>query len=224
MARERQFVADASHDLKTPLSVILANNSILMENPDATVGSLERWTSSTQAAARNMQQMIGEMLTLADAEREDAPLAMETLDAAEVIMRAVLQLESVAYEKGVTLESDLPDELALRSNEDYLQRIATSLVENAIKYEPAGGTVTVCLVQRDQGAVLTVTNQHATIDEADLPHIFERFYRADKSRHDSKAGGHGLGLAITRQMVLRLGGQIEARSSAEKGTTFTVSL
>lgn len=223
MKRERQFVADASHDLKTPLSVILANNSILRENPADTVADLMRWIDSTQTAAENMQRMISDMLTLADVERKDIALVMEDVDAAEILMRAVLQLESVAYEKAVELSSDLPDTLSLRSNEDYLLRIATSLIENAIKYEPAGGRVVVRLLRRAQQAELTVTNQHATIDPTDLPHIFERFYRADKSR-GSGAGGHGLGLAITRQMVERVGGQITASSNAERGTCFTVYL
>lgn len=223
MERERQFVADASHDLKTPLSVILANNSILRENPDAPVSSLMRWIDSTQSAAGNMQQMIGDMLTLADAEREDVSLAMGPVDAAEIVTKAVLQLESIAYEKGVCLETDLPEELFLQTNADYLQRIVTSLIENAIKYEPTGGTILVRLAQIDHHIHLMVTNQHATIDPADLPHIFERFYRADKSRGNG-TGGHGLGLAITRQMVERLGGEIKAASSENTGTTFTVSL
>lgn len=140
MQREKQFVADASHDLKTPLSVILANNSILMENPNATVESLRLWTDSTQAAAKKMQQLISEMLTLADVERKDTPLPIQPLDAASVVTKAALQLESVAYEKNVELDTEgIPEELSFSSNEDYLQRIASSLIENAIKYEPEGG-------------------------------------------------------------------------------------
>lgn len=222
MGREKQFVADASHDLKTPLSVILANNSILRENPEATVGSLSRWTDSTQLAAKRMQQLIGEMLTLADVERPEAPLEYSQVDIASVVMKAALELESVAYEQEVTLDTELPDSLLGKSNENYLQRIAASLMENAIKYEPRGGQVLVTLTHSRRHFILEVRNRSTRISPEDLPHIFDRFYRSDKSRQ-SKTGGHGLGLAITKEMVAKLGGTIQAESS-EDGTTFTVRL
>ena len=222
MGREKQFVADASHDLKTPLSVILANNSILRENPEATVGSLSRWTDSTQLAAKRMQQLIGEMLTLADVERPEAPLEYFQVDIASVVMKAALELESVAYEQEVTLDTELPDSLLGKSNENYLQRIAASLMENAIKYEPRGGQVLVTLTHSRRHFILEVRNRSTRISPEDLPHIFDRFYRSDKSRQ-SKTGGNGLGLAITKEMVTKLGGTIQAESS-ENGTTFTVRL
>lgn len=222
IGREKQFVADASHDLKTPLSVILANNSILRENPEARVGSLSRWTDSTQQAAKRMQQLIGEMLTLADVERPEAPLELTQVDIASVVMKAALELESVAYEQGVALDTELPDSLLGRSSENYLQRIAASLMENAIKYEPRGGQVLVTLTRSRRHAILEVRNRSTCISQEDLPHVFDRFYRSDKSRQ-SKTGGHGLGLAITKEMVTKLGGTVQA-GSGEDGTAFTVKL
>jgi len=223
MERERQFVADASHDLKTPLSVILANNSILRENPQATAGSLEKWIDSTQNAAKNMQCLIGEMLTLAGVERRDAPLPLEAVDCSAIVMKAALQLESVAYEKNVELETEIPERVMLRANEDYLQRIAASLLENAIKYEPDGGRVWVRLEKARHNLRLEVGNRGTVIPPEDLPHIFERFYRGDKSRQ-GQAGGHGLGLSITKEMVERLGGGISVESRSESGTVFKVVL
>lgn len=223
MARERKFVADVSHDLKTPLSVILANNSILRENPQATVGSLQRWTDSTQNAAKNMQRLIGEMLTLAEVERRDSPLSLEMIDFSAVVMKTALQLESVAYEKSVELETEIPEQVMLRGNEDYLQRIAASLMENAIKYEPSGGGVWVRLTAAKHRVQLEIRNRGSIIPEEDLPHVFERFYRSDKSRQEGP-GGHGLGLAITKQMVERLGGSISVESGNGRGTVFWVSL
>ena len=222
IGREKQFVADASHDLKTPLSVILANNSILRENPEARVGSLSRWTDSTQQAAKRMQQLIGEMLTLADVERPEAPLELTQVDIASLVMKAALELESVAYERGVALDTELPDSLLGRSSERYLQRIAASLMENAIKYEPRGGQVLVTLTRSRRHAILEVRNRSTRISQEDLPHVFDRFYRSDKSRQ-SKTGGHGLGLAITKEMVTKLGGTVQA-GSGEDGTTFSVKL
>lgn len=219
--REKQFVADASHDLKTPLSVILANNAILMENPDAPAGTLARWLDSTQLAAKRMQQLIGEMLTLAEAERQDAPLTLEPIDLADIAMKAALELESVAFEKNVTLDTDLPEKCVIRGNTDYLLRIVTSLLENALKYEPAGGQVILALTQSKRKTVLSVRNPGSRIPEEDLPHVFDRFYRSDKSRTNSQ-GSFGLGLAITKEMTQRLGGSVTAASSEAEGTTFRV--
>lgn len=222
MQREKQFVADASHDLKTPLSVILANNSILMENHENKVGDLRRWLDSTQEAAKRMQKLIAEMLTLADVERQDVPLVREEVDLANIAMKADLELESVAFEKNVTLEDDLPDRCMVTGNADYLLRIVMSLLENALKYEPSGGRVSIHLTQSKKKTVLSVCNQGSRIADEDLPHVFDRFYRSDKSRTNS-AGSFGLGLAITKEMVERLGGTISVTSSQEEGTVFSVT-
>lgn len=222
MQREKQFVADASHDLKTPLSVILANNSILMETPENKVGDLRRWLDSTQEAAKRMQKLIAEMLTLADVERQDVPLVREEVDLANIAMKADLELESVAFEKNVTLEDDLPDRCMVTGNADYLLRIVMSLLENALKYEPSGGRVSIHLTQSKKKTVLSVCNQGSRIADEDLPHVFDRFYRSDKSRTNS-AGSFGLGLAITKEMVERLGGTISVTSSQEEGTVFSVT-
>lgn len=222
MQREKQFVADASHDLKTPLSVILANNSILMETPENKVGDLRRWLDSTQEAAKRMQKLIAEMLTLADVERQDVPLVREKVDLANIAMKADLELESVAFEKNVTLEDDLPDRCMVTGNADYLLRIVMSLLENALKYEPSGGRVSIHLTQSKKKTVLSVCNQGSRIADEDLPHVFDRFYRSDKSRTNS-AGSFGLGLAITKEMVERLGGTISVTSSQEEGTVFSVT-
>ncbi len=222
MEREKQFIADASHDLKTPLSVILANNSVLRENPQATIGSQQKWIDSTETAAGNMRRLIEEMLTLSDAERAQVPLSTETVDVSSLVTRAVLQMESIAYEKGVELENEIEEGVTLCTNADYLERIAASLMENAIKYEPAGGAVRVCLTAAGQQVHLSVGNRHSVIAQEDLPHIFERFYRADKSRRSQ--GGHGLGLAIAKEMTRRLGGTLRVESGEKLGTVFTATL
>ena len=222
MQREKQFVADASHDLKTPLSVILANNAILAENPDAPVGSLSRWLDSTQAAAKRMQQLISQMLTLADVERPDAPVVLERVDLASLAMRSALELESLAYEKNITLDTELPEECFVRGDSGYLLRIVSSLLENALKYEPEGGRVLLRLIQEKKKIFLFVQNFGTQIPQEDLPHVFDRFYRSDKSRQND-SNSFGLGLAITRQMIQRLGGDIFAASSPEEGTIFRVT-
>lgn len=219
--REKQFVADVSHDLKTPLAVIAANNSILLEDPEAPVGSLKHWVDSTGQAARQMQALVDEMLTLAAAQRgcEAPPVP---IDFSDVVEKAALQLESVAYDKQVTLETELAAHVTVPGSAESLQRIAASLVENAIKYEPAGGSVTVRLTAARRQARLEVRNGGSIIPPEALPHVFDRFYRGEKSR--SPVEGHGLGLAIVRQLTENLGGSITVHSDETEGTVFLVTL
>ena len=219
--REKQFVADVSHDLKTPLAVIAANNSILLENPEAPVGSLSRWVDSTGQAARQMQGLVDEMLTLTVAQRGISTPLMPT-DLSGAVTKAALQLESVAYDKQVALETDIAAHITVQGDPDALQRIVSSLIENAIKYEPIGGSVTVTLAAVRRQARLTVQNRGSVISPEALPHVFDRFYRGDKSR--GSAQGHGLGLAIVRQLTENLGGSITVRSREAEGTVFLVVL
>ena len=163
------------------------------------------------------------MLTLADVERPDAAFSMQQLDLAAIATKAALEMESIAYEKCVTLETALPEVCVLRGNPDYLQRIVSSLLENALKYEPAGGRVQLTLTQDKRKARFSVQNFGSTIPEEDLPHVFDRFYRSDKSRKN-ESGSFGLGLAITKEMIEKLGGEISVSSSAEDGTVFQVTL
>lgn len=220
IAREKQFIADASHDLKTPLSIILANNSILRKSGDSCIAAQMKWIDSTETAAKNMQQLIQEMLTLSALEQRTSDTAAEAVNISAIVTKAALQMESVAYEKDITLDSDIADGLIMTGDEECLRRISASLIENAIKYEPSGGRVSITLARRKRQLRLTVRNHNSVIPDEDLPHVFERFYRGDKSRrtHDS----HGLGLAITKQMAENMGGKILAESKKQTGTAFTV--
>lgn len=219
--REKQFVADVSHDLKTPLAVIAANNSILLEDSEVPVGTLRRWVDSTGQAAPQMQGLVDEMLTLAAAQRgnETPPVPVNLSD---VVEKAALQLESVAYEKQVSLETEIAAHITVLGSTEVLQRIAASLMENAIKYEPSGGSVAVRLTAAKRQVRLEVRNGGAIIPPETLPHVFDRFYRGEKSR--SPMEGHGLGLAIVKQLTENLGGSITVRSSETEGMVFLVTL
>lgn len=216
--REKQFVADVSHDLKTPLAVIAANNSILLEDSEVPVGTLRRWVDSTGQAAPQMQGLVDEMLTLAAAQRgnETPPVPVNLSD---VVEKAALQLESVAYEKQVSLETEIAAHITVLGSTEALH---ASLMENAIKYEPSGGSVAVRLTAAKRQVRLEVRNGGAIIPPETLPHVFDRFYRGEKSR--SPMEGHGLGLAIVKQLTENLGGSITVRSSETEGMVFLVTL
>lgn len=221
--REKQFVADASHDLKTPLSVILANTAILAESPEADAEGRRRWLESTQTATKRMQRLICRMLTLAEAERPEAAPAMQPVELCGLATKAALELESMAYERHVALETELPASCTVRADPDELLRVISSLLDNALKYEPEGGRVLLSLVRERRRASLTVRNFGSCIPEEELPHVFDRFYRGDKSRA-GEDGSFGLGLAIAKEMTERMGGRLSAESSPQEGTCFRLSL
>ena len=222
MAREAQFVMDLSHDLKTPLTVILANTDILRRDPEQTVSQQMNWVDSTQEAANTMLTMVNEMLTISQVENAQKTLEKTEIDLSSLTEKICLQMDSVVYEKGLSLSENIPVGITVSAREDYLTRILSSLVENAVKYEPPGGCVSVTLREEHEYAVVTVQNPGALIPKEDLPHIFERFYRADKSR--TGHNGFGLGLAIAREMTEALGGTLSAQSTPEVGTVFCLRL
>ena len=215
--QQRRFVADASHDLKTPLTVILANTSIALEHPERSVASQSQWLESTQHEAEAMQGLVGDLLTLA------ARPALEEVDLSDVIEGEVLQFESVAFERGVKLGSQVEPGIKLRGNEQRLRRLAGTLIDNACKYVDDGGAVDVALSRAGKQAKLEVRNTGAPISPEDLPHVFDRFYRADKARTGG-AGGHGLGLAIARAIAEEHGGTLTVASTQAEGTAFTATL
>ena len=221
MEMERQFVADISHDLKTPITVVLANDSILKDSPDATVGEQMQWIDSTGDAARGMMHLVEQMLTLSGLEAAERTVEKHPVSLSALAEKSVLQFESLAYDRGVTLEDDMEEGVSVLADEDGCMRILNGLIENALKYEPPGGSVRLELRREKKKAVLTVANPGSRIAPEDLGHIFERFYRADKTRGDH--GGHGLGLPIVKQLCDSLGAEIKVRSDEDEGTVFTVS-
>ena len=167
-----------------------------------------------------MKGMINEMLELAKTEQLEKPVFSQT-DLSEATERTLLQIEPLAFEKGVLLETKVDHSIVLQSAEKTYVRLLYILVDNAVKYSPKGETVSVSLVKSGSGAVLSVKNAGAGIPAEDLPHIFDRFYRADKARETT--GGFGLGLSIAKNLAESLHAKISVSSGAGQ-TTFTVRI
>ena len=217
---ERKFVADISHDLKTPITVILTNNSIIKSNLDIPAREHKQWIDSTDAAAKNMIKMVNEMLTLSSLESVSKEITKKPVNLSLAAEKCVLQMESLAYEKNVIVESNIGEDLIILAEEEYTERICSGLIDNALKYEPDGGTIRITTYADRKNAVLTVQNQGSVISADDMPHIFDRFYRGDKSRN--LQSGYGLGLPIIKQITQLLDADIEACSDARNGTFFIV--
>ncbi len=215
--QQRQFVADASHELKTPLTVIIANNNIISAHKHEMVAQQDQWLHSTAEEANQMCQLIDQMLTLAKYETSEQTIRFRPVDFSDLLEEQILYLEPVAYERRVHLEAALPPHVVLDSDPVMLQHLAVILIENAIKYSPQEQTVAVCLTG-GHTVRLTVRNEGPPIPPEDLPHIFDRFYRSDKAR---STGGYGLGLAIGRSIAGNLHGKLSVESSEESGTVFT---
>lgn len=219
---QRRFVTDASHDLKTPLTVILANASILLKHPERTIASQSQWIESTQVEAENMQGLINEMLELSQAEEQHAT-DFSDVDFSDLVDGIALQFESVAFERACTFDADIAPDIHVRGSETHLRKMVTTLIDNALKYADDQGEVSVALDTAGTRARLRVHNSGPSISPDDLPHLFERFYRSDKAR-TSGEGGFGLGLAIAQETAHVHNGNITVESADGAGTTFTVTL
>lgn len=216
---QRQFVADASHDLKTPLTVILSNSELLKQQSEgADVPELDR----IQSAGRRMKDLVQKMLTLARMEDDPNRGAWESIDLSDMVMETALAFEAAAFEKGLTIDENVESDLMVKGNKAQLQSVVECLLDNACKYADPGSSVTVSLEKAGKKAKLTVHNTGSYIPPEDLAHVFERFYRADKSR--TAGDSSGLGLAIVQSVVEAMGGSVSAESSEEAGTSFTVLL
>ncbi len=215
---QQRFLSDASHELKTPLTVILSSADLLQSQ---TEGESQRYVDHIRTESRRMRSLVESMLTLSRLENHRQPPQQEMLDLGDLVMDTALRFEPVAYEAGRQLAYEIGEDIACRGNADQLNQLCSILLDNAIKYAPAGTSVRLRLEKQERHVVLAVENGGPPIPADKLPHLFERFYRADDSRSDHS--GFGLGLPIAQTIAREHGGTIRCRSD-EHATVFTVTL
>ena len=217
--QQKQFVADASHELKTPLTVILANQNIMASHPEETVRQQAQWLHSTEEVAQQMRRLLDEMLTLAKTEDEQLPVSLQPTDLSALVEEEVLYLEPVAYESQILLESRVDKGIVFDTDPYLIKKLLVILIDNAVKHGSPHTAVTITL-NADRQIFLSVHNHGTVIASEDLPHLFDRFYRSDRSR---STDGHGLGLAIARSIAEKLKGTLTVTSTETDGTTFTAT-
>lgn len=215
-AQQKQFVADASHELKTPLTVILANTGILLSHPQDSIEQQKRWIQNTQEEAVNMKKLVDDMLFLA---KSDAAVSLvySEVNFSDVVWSSVLPFESVAFEQGLSLDSDIAENINFLGDEGKLRELVRILLDNACKYCAPKGKIFVRLEREGEKErfLLSVKNTVSEkMSEQELERMFERFYRADKARNREK-GGYGLGLAIAKSIVDQHHGKISASYPSE---------
>ncbi|MCI8818941.1 MAG: HAMP domain-containing histidine kinase [Oscillibacter sp.] len=210
--QQRQFLSDASHELKTPLTVILSNAELLAAQP--LEGRPARWTDNILSESQQMKHLVEEMLTLARADNQQTPAAVPAeVSLSDVAEDCALAFEPVAFEAGKPLEFVPAEGVAVLGDRDRLRRLVSILLDNAIKYGADGGTINLTLERTDRQARLTVANPGEPIPAQQLPRLFERFYRADASRGEQS--GFGLGLSIAAVIAREHKGTLRAESDAE---------
>ena len=215
--QQRQFVADASHELKTPLTVVITNAELLQDaRYDAAARA--RFAGSILEMSRRMRRLVEAMLTLARADCGGPSAELAPVAFSELTVQALLPFEALFFERGLTLESAVEPDLCVRGSAARLRQAVEALLDNAQKYAAAPGTVTVTLTRRRGRCVLSVASSGAPIPPETLAHLFERFYRADPAR--TGAGGFGLGLSIAEAVVRAHGGRMRAESAGGVNTFF----
>ena len=238
--QRRQMVADVAHELRTPLSVMQANLEAMQ---DGILPTDAEQLASLHEETLFLGRLVADLRLLSLAETGQLKLELVEADLGELVSKAVERMRPTAQAKGINLQTDLPPASPVLADADRLNQVIGNLVDNALRYTPAGGAITiqVGLTAPDRADtpllsagrtlyLVTVTDSGAGIPPADLPHVFDRFYRADKSRTRS-SGGSGLGLAIVRYLVEAHGGRVWAESPMHQmtgdpgyGTRFSFTL
>ena len=217
---QKRFIADVGHELRTPLTVIKGNVGLMRK---LGCGDEEALSSIDDEVDR-LNRMVGDLLLLARAESGKLPLDYQLVEL-DTLLLEVLQQTKVLADNRVEMEVEEIDQVLVCGDRDRLKQVIINLVGNAIKYTQPGGRVTAGVVKEGQQARVTISDNGPGIPEEDLPHIFERFYRTEKSRKRSSDGkGFGLGLSIAYWIVKNHGGHIDVKSQENLGTTFEIWL
>jgi len=218
-AQQKQFASDAAHELRTPVSVILTQTQAAL-NRERSVPEYRETVEACQRAAQRMRKLIGSLLELARLDAGQEQMKRLRFDFSRTVADCVELVRPLAEERGVKIFTELSP-LEVAGDSERVAQVVTNLLTNAIQYNQSNGEVRVNLASQGGLALLTVSNTGLGIAAEDLPLVFKRFYRGDKSR---TSGNTGLGLAISKAIVEAHGGSIEVSSGENVGTTFTVRL
>jgi signal transduction histidine kinase len=218
----RQFSAAMAHEMRTPLAILRGEAEMAMAAPASPEGERERLASQIEEYDR-LTRLINQILTLARAEAGELSLTHERVDLSALAAHVVEQVDALAEAKGIALTTAIVPNQIVTGDQGWLERLLLILLDNAIKFTPAGGSVTVGVNTDDAArAVLSVADTGIGIDAAALPHVFEAFYRSDAALA-RRAEGAGIGLALGKWIADAHGAQLRVDSSPGSGSRFTVT-
>lgn len=219
MEKQRQFITDAGHEIKTPLAIISANNDVI----EMTAGKSE-WTASIHNQVNRLNVLVKDLLTLSKLEEGHKNLVMSPVVLSDIIKETVWSFAPLAEKKKIELDlQNIESGIVISGDEAGLGHLAAILLDNAVKYTDEGGRIGISLIKKGRGCLLEVCNTCESVPQGDLSRLFDRFYRADESR-SRESGGYGIGLSIAQAIVKTHGGKISAGRKDENTIRFSVEL
>ncbi len=223
--KQKQFIADASHELKTPLTVIATNTDVILANEDDTVRNQAKWLTYIKSETTRMSKLVSDLLYIAKSDVNEIAMVMSEFNLSNTLFGICLVFETVAFESNRILNYDVDDDIMYSGDEDRIKQLINILIDNAIKHSDEGAEIMVTLKRDTKDKIkLTVTNTKGEEIPAGMEdRLFERFFRVDKSRNHMN-GSHGLGLNIAQSIVKNHNGSISVSSTVEHVVTFTVVL
>ncbi len=219
--RQKQFIADVSHEIKTPLASINANVDVLISKSGSTIESEKKWLIYIKNEVERMTKLTNDLLYLAKSDSNEINNNMSKISFSDIVESCIVAMEAIIYEKNMVLKSNIEKELNIYAYDEAIRQLVIILLDNAVKYTPEKGEIHVSLIKAEGHAMLSVKNTGNGISKEDCPHIFERFYRTDKSRART-SGGFGLGLSIAKSICDRYKGVISVNSEEGKYAEFKV--
>ncbi|CAM4299687.1 sensor histidine kinase [Paenibacillus xylanexedens] len=221
--KQKQFIGDASHELKTPLAIISTNTDVLLANQEDTIANQAKWLHYIKSETERMTGLTNDLLYLTQMDDSRSTMIHAKFNMSDAVESIILPMEAVIFEKNISLDYNIEPNLTVHGNSEQIKQVILILLDNAVKYSGPKGSVNVTLQKQNNDVVLAVSNTGEGIAPEHLDRIFDRFYRTDSSRA-RKHGGHGLGLAIARSIVDQHKGELYARSVVGEGATFYVRL
>ncbi|KQO18151.1 sensor histidine kinase [Paenibacillus sp. Leaf72] len=221
--KQKQFIADASHEMKTPLTIINTNTDVLLSNSEDTIHNQAKWLHYIKSETERMTKLTNDLLYLTEMDDARTSMIYSKFNMSDAVENIILTMEAVIFEKNVSLDYDIEPDLMVQGSSEQIKQVVMILLDNAVKYTSAKGTVTMSLQKQQNDIVLAVTNTGEGIAAEHLTRIFDRFYRTDSSRA-RKQGGYGLGLAIAKSIIDQHKGKIYAKSTVGESTSFYVHL
>ncbi|MBQ9414090.1 MAG: HAMP domain-containing histidine kinase [Clostridia bacterium] len=216
--KQKRFISDAGHEIKTPLTIINANVDLLESD-----GEKEELTDIRQQTKR-LTELTNNLIFLSKMEEAEHTLQKIAFPLSDLVEETASSFRALAASRSLQLETDITPQMTMNGSPDAIRQLVSILLENAVKYSPEGGAVTLTLAPHRKAAVLMVRNTAVNpVNDADLPHLFDRFYRTDTSRN-SGTGGHGIGLSIAKAIVDAHGGAIAASTKDGQDFIITVTL
>jgi len=220
MEQMRRFMADAAHELRTPVSVIRSRVDVALEQPRDIQG-YERTLHELRGEIERLASLVNDLFTLARADADERTFAPVRVQLDEIVLEAVTTAGWIAARRGITLHVEDADEVVIDGDPAQLRQLAMILLDNGIKFSDSGGSVRISVRERPEGAALVVEDRGVGIAKADLERVFDRFYRAESVRGSTT--GAGLGLAIARWIADAHGARIALEPAPEGGTRVTVA-